>query len=75
MQLRPDPLSEDQLVAMLRKRLQPIRSEKDKLRAPQLAVFLANEVWWYIAHVLGFPYAILAVFAAPLFHAIVFMAA
>ena len=74
-QLRPDPLSEDELVAMMRQRLQPIRSEKDKLGSPQLSVFLANEIWWLVVFLLGFPYAYLPAIAVPLFHSIVWTAA
>jgi hypothetical protein len=73
-QLTPEPRTESELVAMFRKRLQPVRSEADKLKAPQISVLLANEAFWIAAWYFGFPYAIFAALAVPLFHLIYMLA-
>jgi len=63
-------LSEDELVAMFRKRLQPIHSDATKLALPQIVTFLANEALWCYLAVVGFPYAKLAGAAVAVFHLI-----
>jgi len=75
-QIVPDEkrLSEDELVALFRKRLQPIASEQTKLKSPQLSVFLANELLWFALYAAGFPFAIIPCVGCPLFHAIYFLA-
>ena len=37
-QITPEHLSEEELIALFKKRLQPIQSEVDKLGAPQISV-------------------------------------
>lgn len=69
-QITPKHLSEDELVAMFKKRLQPIHTEATKLKAPQIGVFLANEVLWCGLCVAGFPGAVAAALAVPAFHLI-----
>ena len=74
-QIRPDPLSETELVAMFRTRLQPVQSEHTKLKAPQLMALFCNECMWFAAWYLGFSYAIIPTVAAPIFHLLVYFVA
>jgi len=73
-QITPEHLSEDELVALFRKRLQPIASEATKLKAPQLSVFLLNQALWFGLYFAGFPFAIIAASGVPIFHALYFFA-
>jgi len=73
-QITPTPLTDDELVAKFRKRLQPIKSETAKLKAPQISVFLVNELLWTGLAALGFPCAIMPAVMVPIFHAIYFLA-
>ena len=66
-QLRPDPLSEAQLVKMLYERLQPIKLEG--LGFKQRGVFLINELMWVGLWLAGFPGAVVPLVGIPLFHA------
>jgi len=70
-QLRPDPLSHDELVAMMRERLQPIRT--GQLGASQKGIFFVNQLMWVAAWVLGFPYASVPALFAPVFYAMTYV--
>jgi len=65
-QLRPDPLTHEELVAMMRERLKPIST--DRLGAKQKAVFVLNQFMWVVAWLVGFPCASAPAIAAPIFH-------
>ncbi|KAL1518920.1 hypothetical protein AB1Y20_003192 [Prymnesium parvum] len=65
-QLRADPLSHEELVAMMRERLKPIRS--DGMSHSQQGVFMLNQAMWVVAWLFGFPYAVVPVVGAPIFH-------
>jgi len=65
-QLRPDPLSHEELVAMLRTRLKPFREES--VGSKQKSVFVANQLLWVTAWLLGFPLACVPVMFAPVFY-------
>ena len=69
-QITPNPLSEQELVAMFRKRLRPIKSQETNLKFPQISVFLANEALWCYLTFIGFPFAFLPATAVPFFHLI-----
>jgi len=73
-QITPKHLSEDELVALFRKRLQPIASEQSKLKAPEVSVLLMNELLWGALYLAGMPIAILPATFVPIFHAIYFLA-
>jgi len=73
-QITPKHLSDDELVALFRKRLQPIASEAAKLKMPQLSVFALNELMWIALYFAGFPLAVIPACGVPLFHAIYFAA-
>ena len=73
-QLTPERKSEDELVALLRRRLQPIHSKESKLFLPEKAVCLANEAFWIGAWLWGFPTAIIPVAMLPVFHSILYWA-
>lgn len=68
-QLRPDPLSEAELVAMMKRRLQPIETEETKLRPPQLGLFVLNQLMWLVAWAAGFPLAWMPALFIPFCHA------
>ena len=63
-----------ELVALFRKRLQPIASEATKLKTPQLSILLANEALWGAVYMAGFPLAIIPLCGVPLFHALYWVA-
>ena len=67
-------LSDGELVALFRKRLQPIASEATKLKTPQLSILLANEALWGAVYMAGFPLAIIPLCGVPLFHALYWVA-
>jgi hypothetical protein len=73
-QLTPERKSEDELVAVLRRRLQPIPSREPKPFLPEKAVCLANEAFWVGAWLWGFPTAIIPVTMLPVFHSILYWA-
>ena len=73
-QITPEHLSEEELMALFKKRLQPITSESEKLGFPQMSVFLANEFMWLGLYVFGFPFAIIPATMIPLFHGLYFLA-
>ena len=75
-QIVPDEkkLSESEIIALFKKRLQPIESEATKLKMPQLTIFMANEVLWVALYFGGFPAAIIPAMAIPLFHALYWLA-
>ena len=75
-QIVPDEkkLSESEIIALFKKRLQPIESEATELKMPQLTVFMANEVLWVALYFGGFPAAIIPAMAIPLFHALYWLA-
>jgi len=61
-------LSEAQLIAMFRKRLQPVHTEATKLGGAQVGIFLANEALWCYLSAIGFPGAVMPAIAVPVFH-------
>lgn len=65
-------LTDEELVALFKKRLQPI--QHTSIKAPQLSILLANELMWAGLYVAGFPFAVLPMCAVPLFHALYFLA-
>jgi len=67
-QITPKHKSEDELVAMFRKRLRPI--EGHSIGGPQKAIFLMNQLCWWGAWAWGFPLAYLPAMLAPAFHLI-----
>ena len=73
-QLTPDRKSDDELVALLRRRLQPIPTREAKLFLPEKAVCLVNEAFWVGAWLWGFPTAIIPVTILPVFHSILYWA-
>ena len=73
-QITPNHLTEDELVAKFRKRLKPIASEATRIKVPQVGVFLLNEALWIGLYFCGFPFAIIAACAVPAFHALYLLA-
>ena len=69
-QITPVHKSEDELVAMMRKRLRPVTSEKTKLGSSQKGIFLANQALWLTAWFYGFPMAAVPAMSVPLFYLI-----
>merc|ERR1711998_676412 len=56
-QITPEHKSEDELVAMFRKRLKPIRTKETTLNGSQLGLFFANQCMWIGAWACGWPTA------------------
>lgn len=67
-QLKEQPLSEAELIAMMKRRLQPIESEATKLRSSQLAIFMLGELMWIVYWACGFPLASVYAVAVGFFH-------
>ena len=65
--------TEDELVALFRRRLQPIGVEQTKLHVgqkAQLGVHLGNQCFWVFLWMVGFPLASIPSMCVPLFHLI-----
>ena len=69
-QITPVHKSEDELVAMFRRRLQPIHTKETTLDGSQLGLFLANQIMWIGAWACGWPVAKFPAMAVGVFHAI-----
>lgn len=67
-QLREDPLTNPQLVALMKERLKPIRDES--VGSKQKGVFLLNQALWGSAWMLGFPLASVPAICTPIFYAL-----
>lgn len=70
-QITPEHKTEDELVAMFRKRLQRIPGHS--IGAPQKAIFLVNQLFWFGAWAWGFPLAHIVAMLAPAFHLIYYL--
>lgn len=68
-QLTPERKSEDELVKLFKKRLQPIPGT---LGPTPLSIFLGSQVLWSALLYNGFPSALFPVVFTPLFHLIYF---
>ena len=69
--ITPKPLSEEELVALFRRRLQPINHETTKRTVAgttQLYVLLANQLYWGVLSAIGHPLAWVPFAAVPVFH-------
>jgi len=64
--LTPEHKTESEIVAMFRERLKPIKGET--IGAPQKAIFLTNQAFWFAAYLWGFPFAGCVTFLVPVFH-------
>lgn len=62
--------TEEQLVALFKRRLQPIVSKETNLSTSRISVFFANEVLWITAWMAGWPVAKVPALATVVFHAI-----
>lgn len=69
-QITPKYKSEDELVAMFRRRLQPIVNKETNLTSSRISVFLANEVLWFSAWAVGWPLAKIPAMGTAIFYAI-----
>lgn len=63
-QITPEKKSDDQIVAMLKSRLQPIGPSTSKMESDQALVFFLNQSLWIVAWLCGFPMASIVVFLA-----------
>mmetsp|Transcript_14386 Transcript_14386/g.37321 ORF Transcript_14386/g.37321 Transcript_14386/m.37321 type:complete len:463 (-) Transcript_14386:383-1771(-) len=73
-QITPVHKSEDELVAMFRRRLRPIHTKETGLRSTQMGVFLANQALWIGAWACGWPVCKFPAAAVGIFHGIYHLA-
>jgi len=72
-QITPKHKTEDELVALFRRRLRPIVSKETNLDSSRLSLFLANQLMWLAAWACGWPMAKIPAAAVAVFHAIYYV--